>query len=90
MKKLVPARKINRAASAWEQATPGLQGTSDTSIVKIEFDLGFSSKGRLERTAVVRRRSTAALPNESYLPSLETYHGSKNLLFPEHINPLGS
>jgi hypothetical protein len=41
MKKLVRPRKMNRTASAWAQATPVLQGTSDTRIGKIEFDLGF-------------------------------------------------
>jgi hypothetical protein len=47
--------------------------------VKIEFDPGFSSKGRLKRTALVRRRSTAALPNESYLLCFDTYHQDENL-----------
>jgi hypothetical protein len=32
---------MNRTASAWAQATPDLQGTSDTHIGKIKFDLGF-------------------------------------------------
>jgi len=45
MKKLVRHRKMNRTASAWAPATPVLQGMSDTHIGKIEFDLGFPSKG---------------------------------------------
>ena len=45
MKKLVRPRKMNGTASAWAQATPVLQGMSDTRIGKIEFDLGLPSKG---------------------------------------------
>jgi hypothetical protein len=36
---------MNGTASSWAQAAPVLQGTSDTHLGKIKFNIGFPSKG---------------------------------------------